>query len=56
MEFILTLGRQPLFRLLAAIIVLLVTDLRPVWGIVAAVVWAGWIVAANKSRGRAAIF
>jgi hypothetical protein len=56
MEFILALGRQPLFRLLAAVIVLLVTDLRPVWGAVAAVVWAGWVIAAQKSRGRAALF
>lgn len=56
MEFVLTLGRQPLFRLLAAVIVLLVTDLRPVWGVVAAVVWAGWIIGAQKSRGRAALF
>jgi hypothetical protein len=56
MEFILTLGRQPLFRLLAAVIVLLVTDLRPVWGAVAAVVWAGWVIASQKSRGRAALF
>lgn len=53
MEFVLVLGRQPLFRLLAAIIVLLITDLRPVWGIVAAVVWVGWVTVSQK---KAALF
>lgn len=43
MYFLLALAKQPLFRLLAAIIVLLVADAKPVAGIVAAVVWATWI-------------
>lgn len=43
MSFLLALAKQPLFRLLAAIIVLLVTDAKPVAGIAAAVVWTIWI-------------
>jgi hypothetical protein len=37
------LGRQPLFQLLGAIIVLLVADVEPYWGIVMAAVWSIWI-------------
>jgi hypothetical protein len=56
MEFILVLGRQPLFKLLAAIIVLLLADVHPVWGVLALCVWAIWIYVANTTRGRRAIF
>ena len=38
-----TLGRQPLFKLLGAIIVLLVADQFPRWALVAIAVWAVWI-------------
>jgi hypothetical protein len=37
------LGRQPLFQLLGAIIVLLVSDAQPRWGLAAAAVWIVWI-------------
>ena len=37
------LGRQPLFQLLGAIIVLAVSDAQPRWGIVAAAIWIAWI-------------
>lgn len=37
------LGRQPLFQLLAAIIVLLVTDWQPLYGLAAAAVWIAWV-------------
>lgn len=37
------LGRQPLFQLIGAIIVLLVADWQPTAGLVAAVVWIAWI-------------
>ena len=37
------LGRQPLFKLLGAAIVLLLADQNPVWGAAAAVVWTFWI-------------
>ena len=39
----LDLAHQPLFRLLAAIIVLLITDMNPWYGLGALVVWIGWI-------------
>ncbi len=38
-----TLGRQPLFKLLGAIIVLIVADQYPRWALVAMGVWAAWI-------------
>jgi hypothetical protein len=37
------LAHQPLFRLLAAIIVLLITDMNPVYGLAALVVWTAWV-------------
>ena len=37
------LAQQPLFRLLAAIIVLLITDMNPVYGLAALVVWVLWV-------------
>jgi hypothetical protein len=40
-----TLGRQPLFKLLGAIIVLLIADQYPQWALAAAAVWAAWIYA-----------
>lgn len=43
MEFIAKLSRQPLFELIGAIIVLLFTDMRPVYGVAAFVVWIVWI-------------
>jgi len=43
MDFIINLAQQPLFRLLAAIIVLLITDMRPLWGLAAGLVWIAWV-------------
>jgi hypothetical protein len=43
MEFIATLARQPLFRLLGAIIVLLFTAKRPLYGVIAFCAWAMWV-------------
>ena len=37
------LARQPLFVLLGAIIVLVATDARPIYGLVAAVIWTLWL-------------
>ena len=37
------LAAQPLFRLIGAIIVLLITDYRPAWGLVAGIVWITWV-------------
>ena len=51
MEFLLDMGTKPLFRLLGAILVLLITDFRPLYGAIAAVIWIAWIyVAAKFSR------
>lgn len=43
MEFLWLLARQPLFRLLAAVIVLLVMDQNVAAGVGAAIVWVAWV-------------
>jgi hypothetical protein len=43
MQFAVALAQQPLFRLLAAFIVLLVADYNPIYGIAALGVWIAWI-------------
>lgn len=43
LSLILELGVQPLFQLLAALIVLFVAEWNPLYGILAAIVWVGWI-------------
>ena len=48
MEFLLDLGSKPLFRLLGALLVLLITDFRPLFGFAAAVVWIAWIYITAK--------
>jgi len=40
----LALAQQPLFRLIAAITVLLITDYRPTWGVLAGLVWIVWVL------------
>ncbi len=54
MDFLFVLGRQPLFRLIAAVIVLLVVDAHPVWGVAVALVWIAWVWASrqHQQRGR----
>jgi len=42
------LAQQPLFRLLAAIIVLLVTDMNPVYGLGALVLWVIWVYVSSS--------
>lgn len=37
------LAQSPLFRLLGAVIVLLVTDWKPAYGVVAFGVWIAWV-------------
>jgi hypothetical protein len=46
--FILKIARQPIFQFLAIIIVLLITDIRPSYGITAAVVLLLWITIARS--------
>jgi len=43
MNFIAALAHQPLFRLLGAVIILLITDMNPLYGIAALGVWTLWI-------------
>ncbi len=42
------LGRQPLFQLIGAVIVLLVTEWRPVVGATAAAAWILWVATAFR--------
>jgi len=42
-DFIQALSRQPLFRIMSAIIVLLLVDFEPVYGIIAFFVWFAWV-------------
>ena len=44
MNFLLELAQQPRFKLLGAIIVLLLTDMNPLYGLGAGLVWLVWIV------------
>jgi len=46
--FILKIARQPIFQFLAIIIVLLITDIRPSYGIAAAIVLLLWITIARS--------
>jgi hypothetical protein len=50
------LGRQPLFQLLAAVIVLLVADWQPLYGLVAAAVWIAWVAWSALSPTTSALF
>jgi len=47
MEFLIRMSKQPLFRLIAAILVLLLTDTHPVVGFGAAILWIVWVVWSN---------
>ena len=44
MNFLLELAQQPLFKLLGAVIVLLLTDMNPLYGLGAGLLWLVWIV------------
>lgn len=44
------LGRQPLFQLIGAIIVLLAADWRPIAGLGAALVWIAWVAASASTK------
>ena len=47
------LAQQPLFRLLGAFLVLLVTDMKPVYGFLAGLVWLTWVyLGAHKFSSR----
>ena len=44
------LGRQPLFQLIGAVIVLLVADWRPIAGLIAAFVWITWVAISAATK------
>lgn len=46
------IGQQPLFQLIGAVIVLLVADWNPGWGILASLIWIAWIAAAAVATQR----
>jgi hypothetical protein len=50
------LGRQPLFQLLAAVIVLLVVDWQPLYGLAAAAVWIAWVAWSTLSPPASVLF
>jgi hypothetical protein len=51
------LGRQPLFQLIGAIIVLLAADWRPMAGLAAAALWIVWVtVSFSKTASTARLF
>lgn len=52
MEFLIRMSKQPLFRLIGAILVLLITDIHPVAGMVAATLWITWVVWSNHVTSR----
>ena len=56
MNFVLVLAHQPLFRLLGAIIVLLLTDMKPAYGLIAGLVWITWIFLGYQSTDSRHIF
>lgn len=51
MNFLLVLAQQPLFRLLGALLVLLITDMKPVYGLIAGLVWLSWVYMDVRSAG-----
>jgi len=56
MNFLLVLAHQPLFRLIGAIIVLLLTDMKPAYGLIAGLVWISWVFMGFKSHDSRHIF
>jgi hypothetical protein len=48
MNFLVRMSKQPLFRLIAAILVLLLTDTHPAVGLGAAALWIVWVVWSNN--------
>ncbi len=52
MEALFTLSRQPLFRLMAAFIVLLLADMHLTYGAVGLAVWILWVYLGHRPRGR----
>ena len=56
MNFVIVLAQQPLFRLLGAVLVLLITDVKPVYGLIAALAWVSWVYMGYKIHDSRHIF
>ena len=56
MEAFLTLSRQPLFRLMAAFIVLLLADMCMEYGVAGLIIWVVWVYLGHRGSGRQPIF
>lgn len=56
MNFLLVLAQQPLFRLLGAVLVLLMTDMRPLYGLIAGLIWITWVFMGLRHNGRNIFF
>jgi len=52
MDFLIRMSKQPLFRLIAAILVLLITDTNPIVGLFAAILWIVWVVWSNHTSSQ----
>jgi len=50
------LAQQPLFRLLAAVLVLLITELKPMYGLIAGLVWLLWVFLGSRAHDSRHIF
>ena len=50
------IGRQPLFQLLAAAIVLLITDAAPLYGLAAAALWVAWVAYSTTTSSTTQLF
>jgi hypothetical protein len=56
MNFLIDLAHQPLFRLLGALIVLLATDMKPLYGVGAGLVWLIWVFLGFRMQDGRRIF
>ncbi len=52
MEALFTLSRQPLFRLMAAFIILLLADMRIAYGAAGLAAWILWVYVGQRRTGR----
>ena len=56
MNFLIVLAQQPLFRLLGALLVLLITDMKPVYGLLAGLAWLTWVYLGFKIHDSRHVF
>ena len=56
MNFLIVLAQQPLFRLIGAILVLLITDMKPMYGLIAGLIWITWVYMGYKIHDSRHVF